>query len=87
MNGNLLQIVSCQIIGQINYFKQQMTIVRLYHYSKSNQVSQCQGQDLKWAPPWWAGGGRGSGMTTPGSKNQTSAKLKSRIPLEKTFCT
>jgi len=38
-------------------FKQQMITVRLYHYSKSNQVSQCQGQDLKWAPPLVGGGG------------------------------
>jgi len=54
MNEKLLQIVSCPLIwvGQKKFaFKQQMIIVRFYHYSKSNQVNQCQGQDLKWAPP------------------------------------
>jgi hypothetical protein len=51
-------------------FKQQMIIVRFYHYSKSNQVSQCQSQDLKWAPPL-AGEEVSSGSTwAVGSKDQ-----------------
>lgn len=57
-------------------FKQQMIIVRLYHYSKSNQVSQCHGQDLKWAPPLVGEGVSGGSTLAVGSKGQQNENLK-----------
>ena len=56
----VIQIVSRPLmwVGQKKFaFKQQMIILRLYHYSKSNQVSQCQGQDWKMGTSLGGGGG------------------------------
>ena len=53
-----------------------MVIVRHYHYSKSNQVSHRQGQDLKQAPLLEGGGVSGGSTRAVRSKGQQNENLE-----------